>query len=225
VKADECLNGKPFFKSYGKNWATLTVDQKNKTVVFWNRNIDAGIRERILGEARQQILTAAREEQTRSVNTSKHDKARLLHLRSDPSAAADWTAALGEKTRAELDTDAAEADPWNRLAAKFNDYETNKYQNACIVPGRLNELGCYIAVTGMESIAADCHDLNPSMPDRPLRDAAWMRYHYRDLKANITKCYMNYCRSGNQEEENVYDEWYKFAAMFKIDWLTYSRNG
>jgi hypothetical protein len=39
----------------------------------------------------------------RQVMTSKDDLARLLHLRIDPIATADWTSALREKSRAQLD--------------------------------------------------------------------------------------------------------------------------
>ncbi len=37
------LNGKPFFKSYGK-WSTLSSDQRAKAKVFWMDNIDENTR-------------------------------------------------------------------------------------------------------------------------------------------------------------------------------------
>ncbi len=39
-----------------------------------------------------------RDENARQIMTTKHDKARLLHLRVDHGASADWTSALREKS-------------------------------------------------------------------------------------------------------------------------------
>eukprot|EP00981_Chlorochromonas_danica_P000592 scaffold135_cov161-Ochromonas_danica.AAC.4 len=39
----------------------------------------------------------------------KHDEARILRLPADPGAMSNWTAALRDKIRAQLDTDAAGA--------------------------------------------------------------------------------------------------------------------
>ncbi len=146
----------------------------------------------------------------------------------DPNAAADWTSALREKSRAELDVtnsgdQAADADPWNRLAVKFNDYGSQVYQNACIVPGVVSAAGTFIAVTGMQAIAGFCHSFNPSSADRPLRDGGWVRKKYKELKTEISICFNNYHRSGNQEAENIYDEWIKFSTMFNKDIIHYAR--
>jgi len=101
----------------------------------------------------------------------------FIDLRIDPGAAADWTAALAEKTRAELDvsnsSQAADADPYNRLAEKFNDYENYKYQNAVIHPNRTTN-GLYEPLAGMEELAKFCFDINPSSTGRPIRDAGWI---------------------------------------------------
>jgi hypothetical protein len=43
------------------------------------------------------LADANAEEANRAFITNKHDKARLLHLRTDPTAAALWSAALWEK--------------------------------------------------------------------------------------------------------------------------------
>ena len=160
--------------------------------------------------------------------TSKDDLARLLHLRIDPNAAADWTSALREKSRAELDVinsgdQAADADPYNRLAAKFNDYGTQVYQNACILPGVVSAAGTFIAATGMQAIADYCHSFNPSSADRPLRDGGWIWKKYKELKGQISVCFNNYHRSGNQDAENIYDEWIKFSSAFNQDIIHYAR--
>ena len=115
------------------------------------------------------------EEVNRQAITSRHDKARLLHLRTDPGAQADWTAALREKTRSQLDTKEPDADPYNRLAEKFNDYERYQYTNAVIIPNQLSPQGCYVPVPNMQSIALHCHDINPTATNRPVRDGGWIR--------------------------------------------------
>eukprot|EP01039_Chlorochromonas_danica_P011246 gene11248-12545_t len=102
LKPTDCVDGKGFFKSYKKT--------------------------AVLAAARERLTHVANAEKERQALTSKHDLARILHLRVDPSAAGDWTAALREKTRVELDTtDQPDADPWNRLVEKFNNYEV--YRN------------------------------------------------------------------------------------------------
>eukprot|EP00981_Chlorochromonas_danica_P012801 scaffold5419_cov186-Ochromonas_danica.AAC.2 len=84
----------------------------------------------VLAAARERLTHVANAEKERQALTSKHDLARILHLRVDPSAAGDWTAALREKTRVELDTtDQPDADPWNRLVEKFNNYEVYSHRN------------------------------------------------------------------------------------------------
>lgn len=99
-----------------------------------------------------------------------HDKARLLHLRMDPSASADRTAALREKSRAKHDTDAPESNPWNRLAEKFKNYNTYKYDNAVVQPGKISAGGLYVPVPGMEALALTFYDINPCIPTGPIRD-------------------------------------------------------
>ena len=74
-------------------------------------------------------------------------------------------------------------------------------------------MGLPKAVAEMESLLDYCVDINPTAPDRPIRgDSGWLRQQYRDLKGKLSVCLNNYRKSGNQEEENVYDEWVRFAA-------------
>ena len=135
--------------------------------------------------------------------TTKVDLARLLHLRVDPGAAADWKSAIREKTRAQLDVlnsgdQSADADPYNRMAEKFNNYEFFIYQNACIIPNRLTIAGTYVAAPNMSRIAEYCHDFNPTAPDRPNRDGGWIHAKYKNLKGKVSVCFNNYHKSGQQ---------------------------
>mmetsp|Transcript_20610 Transcript_20610/g.18760 ORF Transcript_20610/g.18760 Transcript_20610/m.18760 type:complete len:265 (+) Transcript_20610:452-1246(+) len=111
----------------------------------------------------------------------------------------------------------------NNSAEKFNDYNRYSYKNACIIPNALDSIGCYKPVIGMESIATLCHDINPSMSGRPIRNADWLKTQYKELKTKLTVIYNNYHRSGNQDAENVYDEWVRFSTQFSNDVLTYAR--
>jgi hypothetical protein len=181
---------------------TRSEEQSNRTV-FWKQNISQSLKERLLTISRQQKVANVADEIVRQAMTTKDDLARLLHLRVDPGAAADWTSALREKTRAQLDVinsaeQAADADPYNRLAEKFNNYDTYNYQNACIIPNRLTTAGTYVAAPLMSKIAEYCHDFNPSAADRPNRDGGWIRSKYKELKGKISICFNNYHRSGQQ---------------------------
>ncbi len=233
LDAGQTRNGRPFYKTY-KKWSTLTVDQKTKTIAFWNDNLDEPIRQACLNRARQAMANDVQEERQRQAQTNKHDQARLLHLRADPAAAANWTSALREKSRSELDLRgevAAAADPWNQLAEKFNDYGHYRYINA-VVQTRLEgdrrvvvlkPDGLPLAVTGMEALVNYCFDMNPCLETRPLRDGGWIRAQWRAMKGKLSVCFQNYRKSGNQEAENVYDEWARFAVTLGHDYLFYAR--
>eukprot|EP01036_Dinobryon_divergens_P029171 gene29171-38235_t len=227
LPASDCINGITFWKSY-KKWESLTPEQRNKAAKYWKTSITPDVRIRLSEAARAIIVTGVAEEKTRQAITSKDDLARLLHLRVDTNAAADWTNALREKNWAQLDVtnsgdQAADADPYNRLAAKFNDYETQKYQNACIVPNHLTVAGTYISNPGMQAIAYYCHDFNSCIPERPIRDGYWVRSKYKELKGKLSVCFNNYHLSGNQDAENIYDEWIKFSTAFNADIIHYAR--
>ena len=211
IEPVKCINGKPLFKSYGK-WSGLKQDQRVKVKQFWAANLDDAARQSIQDSIVQALEKAESDETARQALTSKHDKVRLLHLRVDPTMAGIWTSALREKTRQELDdrTGAVFEDPYSKLAEKFND-PSNIYQNATIIPGKIDAHGCYCSAPGMESLAFKCYDIDPSMPTRPLRDGGWLRTKFKELKTAITKCYARFLRSGNQDADNIYDEWALFA--------------
>mmetsp|Transcript_20610 Transcript_20610/g.18761 ORF Transcript_20610/g.18761 Transcript_20610/m.18761 type:complete len:143 (+) Transcript_20610:61-489(+) len=118
IDIKDCLNGKQFWKTYGK-WELLSLDQRNKAIVFWKSNINEAKRQEVLNVARSQLAEEVLEDNNRQAITNKHDKARLIHLRVDPSAQGDWTSALREKSRAEIDNNSADANPWNRYSYKI----------------------------------------------------------------------------------------------------------
>ena len=198
IGPEYCLNGKTFWATYDKSWDKLTALQKNKTLQFYNKNlINDAARHHLRDMARAQIVESVTEQRSRQEITSKHDKARLLHLRKDPAATVMWTRALRPLTRTELDDTEGDAsmDAWKELA-----------------------------IAGMENLSHYTYELNPSMPGRPDRDGGWIRNNYRDLKGKLSICFANFKKSGNQEAENLYDEWLKFTTtMAACDVLVYAR--
>jgi hypothetical protein len=211
LKAKKTVNGKAFFKSYIK-WEDLTPTQWNKTFSFWVTNLTDGVRFTIKTLVESDIANENLEEANRASITNKHDKARLLHLRIDPSAAALWSKALREKNRTQLDDHDGQGGtvcPFDSLASLFND-PTNLYDNACIVPNQTDESGRYVPESGMEMVARKCFDINPSPKNRPTRDGAWIRSKWKELKSKLSVYHADFMRSSNQDAENLNDEWCMF---------------
>ena len=213
LPAIDCPEQKLFFKTY-KKWDALSVDQKSKTVAFWQKLSDS-VRHRLTSQSIVLNTKDTEEEKQRQANANKHDFARIIHLKADVNAHTVWCKALREKDRATLDSrnseNAAELDPWNQLAEMFNNYEGYKYQNAVVDPTKHSPHGIPVANTGMENLLKYCHDINPSAPNRPIRDGGFIRQQWSKMKGVISKVFTNYHLSGNQEAENVYDEWEKFS--------------
>ena len=208
LKAEKTVNGKAFYKSYVK-WEDLNQTQRNKTISFWVSNLTDGVRFTIKLLVEADLANDNAEEANRASITNKHDKARLLHLRTDPTAAALWSEALREKNRTQLDDRDGQGGtvcPFDSLASLYND-PTNIYANACIVPNRTDESGCYIPEAGMEMVARRCFDINPSPKNRPDRDGAWLRSKWKELKSKLSVYHADFMRSGNQDAENLVDEW------------------
>jgi hypothetical protein len=169
------------------------------------------------------------------MQTNKHDKARLLHIRADPNLSSIWTKALREKNRVELDSSKSTdyMDPFQQLAEEFNDYERNIYYNCCLeyfmnpvtrtATEKKDSLGLPVYVPGLECIGKLCYDINPTSANRPMRDGGWIRSTYRSIRPNITKALENYNKSGNQEAENIFDEWVNFSSHFGDDVCVYAR--
>lgn len=217
----QCLNGKKFWSTYPVKWDALTKAQKDKAVVFFDSNVSNATRHALLAAARAEVVGDVEEARERQAMTNKNDKTRLMHFRADGKYAALWSMSFREYSRSELD---AEEPPnyFNQLAEAFNDYENNRYSNAVTVSGALTPQGTYVARPGMELIARYTHDLDPCAENRPLRDGAWIRVQLRTLRAKISVCWANFKRSGQQDAENLFDEWCNFSTAFGDDVVTYS---
>ncbi len=131
LKPDKTVNRKAFYKSYVK-WEDLNQTQRNKTIIFWVTNLTDGVRFALKQCVEADAANESAEEANRLSITNKHDKARLLHLRIDPSAAVQWSEALREKSRVQLDDRDGQGGyvcPFDSLASLFND-PTNVYENS-----------------------------------------------------------------------------------------------
>jgi hypothetical protein len=93
LKAEKTVDGKPFYKSYVK-WEDLNQTQRNKTISFWVSNLTDGVHFAIKILVEADLANDNAKEANRASITNKHDKAHLLHLRTDPTAAALWSEAL-----------------------------------------------------------------------------------------------------------------------------------
>ena len=191
---------------------SLTSTQRNKTISFWVSNLTDGVRSAIKTLVEFDVANKYAEEANRASITNKHDKAHLLHLHIDPSAAVLWSKALHEKCQRQLDDHDGQGGtvcPFDSLASMFND-PTNLYENACIAPKKIGESGCYVPESGMEMVAHRCFDINPSPKNCPNRDGAWIRSKWKELKSKLSVYHADFMRSSNQDAENIMDEWCMF---------------
>ncbi len=90
------MNGKGFYKSYVK-WEDLNKTQRNKTISFWVSNLTDGVWFALKKLVEGDKANEAAEDANRISIMNKHDKAHLLHLSIDSTAATLWSDALQEK--------------------------------------------------------------------------------------------------------------------------------
>jgi hypothetical protein len=62
----------------------------------------------------------------------------------------------------------------------------------------------------MEMVARRCFDINPSPKNCPTRDGAWIHSKWKELKSKLSVYHADFMRSGNQDAENLNDEWCMF---------------
>jgi hypothetical protein len=102
LKVEKTVNGKAFYKSYIK-WEELNQMQRNKTISFWVSNVTDGICYAIKTYVEAGLAYDNAEEVNRASITNMHNKAHLLHLFVDPTAAVLWSEALCKKAWMQLD--------------------------------------------------------------------------------------------------------------------------
>jgi len=152
----------------------------------------------------QDLANDNAEEANRASITNKHDKACLLHLRVDHTLRENDWMQLDDR-----DGQGGMVRPFDSLASLFND-PANIYDNACIVKNQSDESGCCIPEAGMQMVARWCFDVNPSATNQPVRDGSWVHSKWKELKSKLTIYHADFMLSGNQDAENLVDEWCTF---------------
>ena len=211
MKKEECFGNKAFFSSYPR-WDAMNEDQKNKTVSFFKKQSES-FRDYVIERARDMEVDVAATTSKNNANTNKHDRARLLHLMELPEASLLWRTALSPASREVLDNKDMDA-AFQQLAEMFNDYEKYQFQNVTREYQDGVPINPYKPRPNMGSITSFCYALNPSDGSRPPRDSTWIRKNFREIRGTLSKIREKFKRSGNQEAENVYDEWVKFSQTY-----------
>jgi hypothetical protein len=229
-----------FYASYSE-WSKLPPQNQNKVLAFWNL-LENATKQKVIRAA----LAVAREEVEvelqRRPPTAKGDLCRLLELRKYPDAMGFWAATETSMNRRQLDSRKSNApgitgapmveenDPWGSLANIFNDYTRFCPQN-CLIQYK-DVLGVPTAISPYKpshqkytALAAHCYDINPSDPARAiyLRDGAWIKEHWRNLRAMLTPVYLDFNRSGRQSDRDEAEtEWMSEEECTR--WIFHSNN-
>lgn len=210
LEPEHCAQGKTFFKTVFR-WGDINSQKRNKCKAFWDAQ-SIPVRTGMIIEVNELERNVRETENRRSVNTTRQDRCRLMHLFVDSEMQTLWTKALSPLEREELDSVDLRKSAYEDLAHAFNDRKERKYQNACIAYVDGKAVNPYESVAGMECIAQTCHDLDPNDPSRPDRDATWIEKVSKDIRGTMSKAYQNYRRSGNQDAENKFLEWCKYVT-------------
>ena len=146
-----------------------------------------------------------------STITTKNDKCRLMELRVFPGAILHWNKALGTLDRNELDVQQSvesveksnATNAWYNIAQICNDRsKLNPFQpfNRLV---KYDENGEKVrgessnpAIFSIE-VSNKLFDIDPNEQTRPLRDAAWVRSNWSDIKRDVSLCWDKFSRSGN----------------------------
>jgi hypothetical protein len=84
-----CHNEKRFYRSYSTKWEKLDAEKRQKTFVFFSK-LQADVKAAISEKATEKERAFVDFAKTEASMTTKHDKARVLHLFADPRLVLDW---------------------------------------------------------------------------------------------------------------------------------------
>ena len=202
LKPEDTVDGKVIPKTYGP-WDKLKEPQRNKVVTFFEVSLDVAKQDEVLAKVAAASTVEESASATRQAMTNKNDEARLLHVIFSSAMRGQFDAMRRDMARTELDArknGQYYEDPASVIATFYND-PANKFTNNSVHAGQLTAAGTYVPVAGFENIAKNCHDIDPSAPNRPLRDGAWVRKEWKKLKTQITLAYMKWNVSGQQDAE------------------------
>ena len=165
--------------------------------------------------AKQESSKVANEATSANNQMSKDDVARLLHLFKDPAAQIHWFNHYGVLNRAQLDarrSSGPESDAANSLsclASIFNDYKNFKPQNQMVAyvydratGGPKKKVPYEPCHDDWAELANHTHDLEPTNLARRniLRDAAWIKSTWNDVRKYLHQVFLGYNRSGQHDD-------------------------
>ena len=220
-------NTKAFFPSY-LSYDKQTKIQQSKTTVYF-LNLENHIQVGVIASAKLLSDRNKTAQSERIVGWSKHDYARMLHLRVDPAVASAWDSVMHPQIRRILDSRhstsspsvdggslADESNPWDTIAERFMDYEDTGYQNALIQYHTpigsdypIPKIPWVAESEEFQIMAAQCYDLNPNDRNRSsiVRSGAVLKEKWTDLKKWLHPIYADFYRSGNQNAIDIDSEW------------------
>lgn len=208
--------------SYGRGeWVTLTAYQTKQAIKAYHglsmpRKDFVDITIANLKSSRLGSKSVDNAERMAS-NTNKHDIARMLHIFVDPQFSNIWTGVHQVKDRVSMDDKEHDPDYWGQLAAEFNNYERNYYENiTCsyvIDENTFTTSKCGPGF-GHESSWDLCKDIEPTLGTsrRLLRDGAWIKEQYRLFKSSWILIYNNFKASGHQDAEYAEGEFNNYIG-------------
>ncbi len=143
------MNGKQFYKSY-VNWEDVNQTQRNETISFWVSNLKDEVRFTLKNLVEADVANEAAEEANKTSIMNSMIRHAFCSFELIPLLLPCGVMHYMKKNRMQLvDHDGQGGTcPFDSLASLFND-PTNKYKNACIIPDRTDESGCYIPEPGM----------------------------------------------------------------------------
>jgi hypothetical protein len=166
--------------------------------------------------ARQESQQLVRVVSSRAANVTKDDLARLIHLFKEPVAQQHWTKFNGANmSRVELDARKSSsslseaANPLDMLAEIFNDYDEFTPQHAMLEytsrdGGKPHRVVPYQSNSEeWENIIEEVHDIEPTNVRRAeyIRDGAWIKQHWLELRKCLHDVFQIYNRSGQQSAD------------------------
>ena len=93
-----CPNEKGFYSSYPAKWERLDIEKRQKTFVFFGK-LKEEVKNEVAPIAVEKEKSASEQPKLRGSVTTKHDKARVLHLFADPRLVLDLRKAYGSGHR------------------------------------------------------------------------------------------------------------------------------
>jgi hypothetical protein len=142
------------------------------------------------------------------MHTTSDDKCRLHALMADRRLVDVVARTTEVLDRQELDDKSMRGAHWEDLALAFNNYELYSYDHCMMDPAA----AVPVPTEEFTTVYEHCHDVNPANKDRPPRDGAWIKRLWRELKSKFATAYAGFKKSGNQDMEDRYADFWGYCG-------------